>query len=319
MSFAEPAVLIGLLALPVLALFYAAEQRNRRAAAAAFAAPPVQPSVAPDSPGWRRHAPMLAAALALAILILAAAKPQRTIAVPVERASIVLATDVSGSMLAKDVKPTRLVAAKQAASRFVDKVPSRVNVGVLAFNGTPTVLHSPTRDRDAVRAAINGMNSSGATATGEAIAAGVQMLRPSGSQGGHRPPAAMLLLSDGASTRGRDPVEQARAARKLGVRVYTVALGTSNGTITIKRKDGTTTSRPVPPDPGSLKEIARVSRGKAYTAGSTNRLEEIYEQLGSELGHRKEKRQITSVFAGGGLVLLLTGMAMSMRFFGRLI
>ena len=319
MSFAEPAVLIGLLALPVLALFYAAEQRNRRAAAAAFAAPPVQPSVAPDSPGWRRHAPMLAAALALAILILAAAKPQRTVAVPVERASIVLATDVSGSMLAKDVKPTRLVAAKQAASRFVDKVPSRVNVGVLAFNGTPTVLHSPTRDRDAVRAAINGMTSSGATATGEAIAAGVQMLRPSGSQGGHRPPAAMLLLSDGASTRGRDPVEQARAARKLGVRVYTVALGTSNGTITIKRKDGTTTSRPVPPDPGSLKEIARVSRGKAYTAGSTNRLEEIYEQLGSELGHRKEKRQITSVFAGGGLVLLLTGMAMSMRYFGRLI
>jgi len=318
-SFAEPAVLIGLLALPVLALFYAAEQRNRRAAAAAFAAPPVQPSVAPDSPGWRRHAPMLAAALALAILILAAAKPQRTVAVPVERASIVLATDVSGSMLAKDVKPTRLVAAKQAASRFVDKVPSRVNVGVLAFNGTPTVLHSPTRDRDAVRAAINGMTSSGATATGEAIAAGVQMLRPSGSQGGHRPPAAMLLLSDGASTRGRDPVEQARAARKLGVRVYTVALGTSNGTITIKRKDGTTTSRPVPPDPGSLKEIARVSRGKAYTAGSTNRLEEIYEQLGSELGHRKEKRQITSVFAGGGLVLLLTGMAMSMRYFRRLI
>ena len=319
MSFAEPAVLIGLLALPVLALFYAAEQRNRRAAAAAFAAPPVQPSVAPDSPGWRRHAPMLAAALALAILILAAAKPQRTVAVPVERASIVLATDVSGSMLAKDVKPTRLVAAKQAARRFVDKVPSRVNIGVLAFNGTPTVLHSPTRDRDAVRTAINGMTSSGATATGEAIAAGVQMLRPSGSQSGHRPPAAMLLLSDGASTRGRDPIEQAQAARKLGVRVYTVALGTSNGTITIKRKDGTTTSRPVPPDPGSLKEIARVSRGKAYTAGSNNRLEEIYEQLGSELGHRKEKRQITSVFAGGGLVLLLTGMAMSMRYFGRLI
>lgn len=319
MSFAEPAVLIGLLALPVLALFYLAEQRNRRAAAAAFAAPPVQPSVTPDSPGWRRHAPMLAAALALAILILAAAKPQRTVAVPVERASIVLATDVSGSMLAKDVKPTRLVAAKQAARRFVDKVPSRVNIGVLAFNGTPTVLHSPTRDRDAVRSAINGMTSSGATATGEAIAAGVQMLRPSGSQSSRRPPAAMLLLSDGASTRGRDPVEQARAARKLGVRVYTVALGTSNGTITIKRKDGTTTSRPVPPDPEALKEIARVSRGKAYTAGSTDRLEEIYEQLGSELGHRKEKRQITSVFAGGGLVLLLTGMAMSMRYFRRLI
>jgi Ca-activated chloride channel family protein len=318
-SFAEPAVLIGLLALPVLALFYLAEQRNRRAAATAFAAPAVQPSVVPDTPGWRRHAPMLAAALALAVLIFAAAKPQRTVAVPVERASIVLATDVSGSMLAKDVKPSRLVAAKQAARRFVDKVPGRVNIGALAFNGTPTVLHSPTRDRDAVRAAIDGMTSSGATATGEAIAAGVQMLRPSGSKSNRRPPAAMLLLSDGSSTRGRDPIEQARAARKLGVRVYTVALGTSDGTITVTRKDGTTTTRPVPPDPESLRQIAQASRGKAYTAGSTSRLEEIYEQLGSELGHRKEKRQITSVFAGGGLVLLLTGVAMSMRWFGRLI
>jgi Ca-activated chloride channel family protein len=318
-SFAEPAVLIGLLALPLLALFYAAEQRNRRAAAAAFAAPPVQPSVAPDRPGWRRHAPMIAAALALVILILAAAKPERTVAVPVERASIALVTDASGSMMAKDVKPTRLVAAKRAARRFVDEVPSRVNVGLIAFNGTPTVLHSPTRDRDAVRGAIDAMTSSGATATGEAIAAGTMMLRPTGSRARRKPPAAILLLSDGTSTRGRDPVEQARAARRLGVRVYTVTLGTEAGTITVTRQDGSTAVRRVPPDPQSLAEIARVSRGKAYTAGSTDRLEEIYEKLGSELGHKKEKRQITSVFAGGGLVLLLTGIVMSMRWFGRVI
>jgi Ca-activated chloride channel family protein len=318
-SFAEPAVLVGLLALPLLALFYLAEQRNRRAAAAAFAAPAVQPSVAPDRPGWRRHAPMIAAAVALAVLILAAAKPERTVAVPVERASIVLATDVSGSMTAKDVKPTRLAAAKRAARRFVDEVPSRVNVGVLAFNSTPTVLHSPTRDREAVRAAIDGMTSSGATATGEAIAAATQMLRPSGAQSNRRPPAAILLLSDGTSTHGRDPIEQARAARRLRVRVYTVTLGTEQGSITVTRQDGSTATRRVPPDPESLAEIARVTRGKAFTAGSTGRLEEIYEQLGSELGHRKEKRQITSVFAGGGLVLLLTGMAMSMRWFGRVI
>jgi Ca-activated chloride channel family protein len=262
---------------------------------------------------------MIAAALALAVLILAAAKPERTVAVPVERASIALVTDVSGSMMARDVKPTRLVAAKRAARRFVDKVPSRVNVGLVAFNGTPTVLHSPTRDRDAVRAAIDGMTSSGATATGEAIAAGTQMLRPTASRARRKPPAAILLLSDGTSTRGRDPIEQARAARRLGVRVYTVTLGTDEGTITVTRQDGSTATRPVPPDPQSLAEIARVSRGKAYTAGSTDRLEEIYGQLGSELGHRKEKRQITSVFAGGGLVLLLTGIAMSMRFFGRVI
>jgi Ca-activated chloride channel family protein len=318
-SFAEPLALLALLGLPLLALFYAIEQRNRRAAAAAFAEPAVQPSVAPIRPGWRRHAPMIAAALALAVLILAAAKPERTVAVPVERASIVLATDVSGSMTATDLKPSRLVAAKRAARKFVDQVPKRVNIGVLAFNGTPTVLHSPTRDREAVLAAIDGMTPSGATATGEAIAAGTQMLRPSGARSRRRPPAALLLLSDGTSTRGRDPIEQARAARRLGVRVYTVTLGTQEGTITTKRQDGSTVTRPVPPDPQSLQEIARVSRGKSFTASTSDQLSEIYETLGSELGHKKEKRQITSVFAGGGLILLLTGIAMSMRFFGRII
>jgi Ca-activated chloride channel family protein len=318
-SFAEPLALVALLALPLLGFFYIVEQRRRRAAAAAFAAPAVQLSVTPQHPGWRRHAPMLAAALALAVLILAAAKPQRTVAVPVERASIALATDVSGSMTATDVKPSRLVAAKRAARSFLDQVPARVNVGLLAFNGTPSVLHSPTRDRNAVRSAIDSMAPSGATATGEAIAAGTQMLRPGASQSKRRPPAAILLLSDGASTRGRDPIEQARAARRLGVRIYTVTLGTDQGTITVKRQDGSTQTRRVPPDPTSLGEIARVSGGKAYTAATTNRLEEIYEQLGSELGHKKEKRQITSAFAGGGLVLLLTGIVMSVRWFGRII
>jgi Ca-activated chloride channel family protein len=318
-SFGQPLVLLALLALPALAAIYAAEQRNRRAAAAAFATPPVQPSIAPERPGWRRHAPMLAAALALAVLILAAAKPQRTVAVPVERASIVLATDVSGSMTARDLQPSRLVAAKRAAQQFADQVPARVNIGVLAFNGTPTVLQNPTRDRDAVRAAIAGMTPSGATATGEAIAAAVTILRPNGAKQRHGPPAAVLLLSDGTSTRGRDPVAMAQAARQAGVRVYTIALGTDSGTITVTRRDGSTYTRPVPPDPASLSQIARASGAKPYTAESANRLKEIYEQLGSKLGHRNEKRQITSAFAGGGLALLLVGMAMSMRWFGRFI
>ena len=170
MSFAAPLFLLALLGLPVLAVLYVLEQRRRRAAAAAFAAPALQPSVVPRRPGWRRHAPMAVAALALALLVVAAAKPQRTVAVPVERAAVMLASDVSGSMTATDIEPSRLVAAKRAAARFVDEVPARVNVGVLAFNSTPRVLQSPTRDRDAVKAAIAGMQPSGGTATGEAIA-----------------------------------------------------------------------------------------------------------------------------------------------------
>ena len=174
--------------MPLLVVWYAQQQRVRRAAAAAFAAPRLQPSVAPRRPRWRRHLPMLAFALALALLVLAAARPQRTVAVPVEHAAIVLATDVSGSMLATDVKPSRLIAAKRAARAFVDRVPAGVNVGVLAFNNHATVLQSPTRSRADARAAIDRMAVSGGTATGEAIASAMTALRNVPGEGGRRPP-----------------------------------------------------------------------------------------------------------------------------------
>jgi Ca-activated chloride channel family protein len=263
---------------------------------------------------------MLVVALALAVLVLAAAKPQRTVAVPVERAAIMLATDVSGSMNATDVQPSRLVAAKRAARQFVDQVPPRVNVGLLAFNGVGQVLQSPTSDRAAVRAAIDTLSPRGGTATGEAIAAATLALRQRSPQApGRRPPAAILLLSDGASTSGRDPVAAAEAARRAGVRVYTVALGTQEGTIIVPSRNGGTEIRRVPPDPDSLAEIARASGGKAFTAQTGTRLGEIYEKLGSQLGRKNQKRQITSTFAGGALALLLAGIAMSTRWFGRLI
>ena len=319
MSFAAPGILVALVALPLLLVLYMGEQRRRRAAAAAFAAPALQPSVAPRRPRWRRHAPMAAIALAIALLVVAAAKPQRTVAVPVERASVMLATDVSGSMTATDIQPSRLVAAKRAARRFVDEVPDRLNVGLLAFNSVPRVLQSPTRDRDVVDAAIDSMQPSGGTATGEAIATATSVLRPASGSGGRRPPAAILLLSDVKSTSGRDAVAAARAARRLGVPVYTVVLGTQQGTITVPRADGSTATRNVPPDPESLAEIAQVSGGKAYTAQSASGLKEIYESLGSQLGHEKKKREITSAVTGGGIVLMLLGVAMSLRWFGRLI
>lgn len=318
MSFAAPLVLLALLALPLLVAWYAAEQRRRRAAAAVFAAPALQPSLAPLRPRWRRHAPILAVVLALIVLVAAAARPQRTVAVPVERASIMLATDVSGSMTASDVQPSRLVAAKRAARRFLDAVPARVNVGLLEFNGQTRVRQTPTTERDGVRAAIDAMAPSGGTATGDAIAAATQVLsRRSGP--GRRPPAAVVLLSDGASTSGRDPDAAAREARRLRIPIYTVTLGTESGTITVPRRGGGTETRPVPPDRDSLARIARGSGGEAFDADSADRLKQVYEQLGSRLGHRDEQRQLTSAFAGGGLLLLLGGAAMSLRWFGRLI
>lgn len=318
MSFGAPLVLLALLGLPLLFVWYRQRQRERRAAAAAFATPALHPSVAPVRPGWRRHAPMLAFALAVAVLVIAAARPQRTVAVPVERASVLLASDVSGSMAATDVAPSRLVAVKRAARRFVDDVPAKVNVGVIAFNHTPTILQSPTRDRTAVNGAIEQMAPSGGTATGDAINAALQSLRRATPGGTSRPPAVIVLLSDGVSTRGADPVAAARESRRLRIPIYTVALGTPQGTIRVRGRNGKTRTKPVPPDEASLAEIARASGGRTFTARSAGGLSEVYAKLGSQLGKKNEKQQVTSAFAGGGLLLMLAGAAMSLGWFGRL-
>jgi Ca-activated chloride channel homolog len=217
------------------------------------------------------------------------------------------------------VSPNRLTAAKQAAQRFVESVPARVNVGVLAFNQAPRVLQSPTRDRFDVTAAIERMTPSGGTATGEAIASATNVLRHVPGELGRRPPSAIVLLSDGKSTSGRDPVTAAGAAGRLHIPVYTVALGTSSGTITVPRRGGGTRTQNVPPDPEALARIAQASGGQAFTARTASGLKQVYEKLGSQLGHRDEKRQVTSAVAGGGLVLLLAGAALSLGWFGRLI
>jgi Ca-activated chloride channel family protein len=320
-TFAAPLVLSALAAIPVLIALYGGVQRDRRRAATAFAAPALAASVTPRRPGWRRHAPMLVVLIAIAVLVLAAAKPQRSIAVPVERASIMLVTDVSGSMQATDVRPTRLEAARAAARRFVRAVPKGVNVGVMALSSKPRVLASPTRDRDAVNAALDQLTPRGGTGTGEAIQAATRILNRAPGVGGKRPPAAIVLISDGSSTGSVDPVAAAQAARKLHIPIYTVALGTAQGTITVPRPGGAggTETRRVPPDPQSLSEIAKASGGRTYTAADASKLKDVYERLGSLLGTKKEKREITAGFAGGGLALMLLGAAMSLRWFGRLI
>ena len=321
MSFAAPLVLLGLLAIPALAAWYVAVQRDRRRAAAAFAAPRLAGSVTPYRPGWRRHAPMLAFVLALAILVVAAARPQTTVAVPIERASIMLVTDVSGSMQATDVAPNRLIAARRAANSFLAGVPRKVNVGVMALSSKPRVLQSPTTDRAAITAALDRLKPRGGTGTGEAIQAALRILSRAPGDRGKRPPAAIVLISDGAATGTVDPVAAAQQARRLHIPIYTVALGTSQGTITVPRPGGKggTETRAVPPDPQSMAQIARASGGQAYTATDAARLRAVYQHLGSQLGHKNEKRQITARFTGGALALLLLGAAMSLHWFGRLI
>jgi Ca-activated chloride channel family protein len=320
-SFGSPLVLVALLAVPVLIALYATHQRDRRRAAEAFAAPALAASVAPNRPRWRRHVPMLAFLLALAILIVAAARPEKTVAVPVEKASIMLVTDVSGSMQATDVKPTRLAAARASAKRFVGSVPKSVNVGVMALSSKPRVLASPTADREAVNQALDQLKARGGTGTGEAIQAATNILTHQPGVRGKRAPSAIVLISDGTATGKVDPVAAAQAARKAHIPIYTVALGTSAGTITVPRPGGQggTETRQVPPDPQGMAQVARASGGKAYTAADADKLSDVYKNLGSLLGTKNEKREITAGFAGGALALLLLGAAMSLRWFGRLI
>ena len=221
-------------------------------------------------------------------------------------------------MAATDVAPSRLVAAKRAAIAFLDKVPARVNVGVMAFNSTPSVLLSPSTERGDARAAVMSMKAGGGTASGSAIAAALTVLRPRGAVGAlAKRPAAMVLLSDGSSTSGADPVAAARLAARANVPVYTVALGTAEGTITVPKRSGGTVTKRVPPDPASLAQIARASGGKSFTAQTATGLGEVYKRLGSQLGHRREKRQITQAFAGGAALLLMLGGALSLGWFGR--
>jgi Ca-activated chloride channel family protein len=318
MSFASPLVLLALLAIPLLITWYLGQQRRRAQAAAAFVAPALSASVAPRRPRWRRHAPMIAFALALALLIAAAARPQRSVAVPVTSGAIMLANDVSSSMQATDVAPSRLGAAERADERFLATVPSTVQVGLLEFAKTPVVLQSPTTDHALTGAAFAQFHTSGGTAVGDAILTAVQELKNLPRVHGKLPPGAILVTSDGASNFGSDPLAAARQAGADHIPIYTVAVGTANGTIEIKRGSRTVTV-PVPVSGQQLAQIARLSGGEAFTAADAAGLSAVYKRLAAELGHKHINREITASFAGGGLVLLLVGGAMSLCWFGRLV
>jgi Ca-activated chloride channel homolog len=308
-SFAAPLFLAVLVLLPVLAFAYMRLDRRRGKAAEEFAAPRLQPSVAPVRPGWRRHAAAGLYALALLGLVIALARPEVTVAVPREQASVVLASDVSGSMAARDVQPTRLAAARRSAQALLDDAPGELRLGIVTFNHRVRALQAPTADREPVRRVLDGMRSSGGTATGEALASSLALLDR---------PAAVVLLSDGASTHGRDPLPVARRAAQLRIPVYTVALGTSSGTIDVTNRAGATERREVPPDREILRRIARTSGGQFFDARDDVELGEAYERLGSRVAKRDEQREVSSAFAAAAGMLLLGGGAMSLRWFGRL-
>jgi Ca-activated chloride channel family protein len=318
MSFAAPAVLIALIAIPLLIWWYVGIQSRRGRAAAAFVTPALTASVAPRRPGWRRHAPMVAFALALTVLIIAAARPESKAAVPVNEGAVFLANDVSSSMAATDVKPTRLAAEIRADRAFLANVPDTVKVGVLAFTESATVLQSPTTDRGLVSRALNGLHAYGHTAIGNALSLATRILGSLRGPDGRRVPSAIVLLSDGGSDLGANPITAARQAAAQHIPVYTVALGTSHGTIEV-HKGHRLVSVPVPLAPAALQQIAAAGKGRSFTAGAAGSVAAVYRHLAAELGHKTVKHEVTASFAGAGLVLLVIGGALSLGWFGRLI
>jgi Ca-activated chloride channel family protein len=317
-SLAAPLWLLALIAVPALAGVYIHEQRNRVRAAQAFATAPMLASVAPRRPGWRRHLPHVLMALGLTALILALARPQYPVTKPVKGAAVMFANDISDSMQATDVKPSRLMAAKRAAISFLAQSTNSIEVGSVAFARHPTLLQSPTRDHALTRAAISKLApGGGGTAIGEAIELALGAIGKAPKIGGKRPPGAVILISDGVSNVGVSPLVAARVAKRQHVRIYTVSIGTANGEIQLKRGGRIVTSK-VPVDPTELREIANASGGDFYRAADSTAVHDIYTRLATKLGQRRVESQLDDWVAGLGLMLVLIGIGTSLRWFARL-
>ncbi len=318
LSLAAPWFLLTLAVIPLGFLLHRVAARRRRRYAVRFPALGTLAGLLERPPAWRRRLPVGLLLLAVAALAVALTRPERTVAVPVEQASVMLVTDASGSMEATDVKPSRLRAATDAAQTFLDRVPGPTKVGIVAYSTSPHTAQAPTTDRDLVRATLDSLSADGGTATGDALASALQALgrNPDAASPpkGRQPPAAIVLLSDGKAMGGRDPEGVARAAKRLGVPIYTVALGTPRGVVESPYGD----TIPVPPDPKSLRRIARESGGEFFKVSDSGRLNAVYERLGSRLGTRERHKEATAGFAGVGLALLAVAALLGMRWRGRL-
>jgi Ca-activated chloride channel homolog len=319
-SFDRPWALLGLVAVPLAVVAWRALERRRVAEGERFATAALLPALVERVPGRLRLVPAALLLLGLCALLVGMAKPHATLTVPRRDATVVLAIDISRSMGAKDVPPSRLFAAVQAADRFLTEIPSRYSVGLVVFGSSAFVSVPPTRDRNLVQQELEQLRPSEGTAIGDAVLLSARLGRKQKAQDGVVPPTTVLVISDGARDGGRvAPLTAARRAKALGVPVSTVLVGTPNGVVTAKLTGGYTEQIRVPASPATLRSIARLSGGTFYRAGTPQALAGVYRKLATRLGHKKEDRQITDLFAAGGGVLVLAGASLSFFWFRRVL
>jgi Ca-activated chloride channel homolog len=319
-SFQSPIWLLALLIVPALVVGYILRERRRASDAARFASPALLPNVVDHRPGIRRHLPVAVLLLAFSLLVVGVARPHATVKVPREEATVILAVDVSNSMRANDVKPTRLAAAQAAAEAFAARVPKKFQVGIVTFASRATVALPPTTDRTLVHAALTSLHSSGGTALGDAVSLSTQLVQRQRTVDGTVPPAAVLLISDGKQDGGRVTLTAGAAKAKAAhIPVYTVVVGTPNGQFQQKLTGGYTATIQVPANPTDLQTLAQTTGGQFFTAASDSRVNTVYKRLGSRLGHRSINREMTDVVGGIAALLLLVGGGISAFWFRRVI
>ena len=342
MEFSWPTALWSLALIPVLVALYLLEQRRRRRYALRYASLSLVREALGKGPGWRRHVPPLLTVVALSLMLTAFARPYAVVDVPVQQGTVILAMDVSGSMRAEDVFPDRMTVAKEAAKGFVAKQGEHVRIGVVSFTGDAAIVQSPTTEKELVLEAIDRLRPQRATAIGRGILVSLdaifegseeelpseKWLRPDliPEAGAEPPPspsaapreipraaASIVLLTDGQNNQYPPPLAIVDEASSRGVRVYTIGLGTTEGTIL--RVSGRAIR--VRLDEETLKQVAAFTDAQYFNATNEAELRQVYDTLTTELVLRKEKAEVSALFAAGAALLTIVAAALSLRWFGR--
>ncbi|GAA0210469.1 VWA domain-containing protein [Actinomadura nitritigenes] len=314
MTFLSPERLWLLALAPILVGLYIVLQMRRRNYAVRFTNLALLSQVAPKRPGWRRHVAAGLFLIMIVLMMIGFARPASSVKVPRDRATIMVAVDVSLSMMAQDVAPNRMEAAKAAAKKFIRELPSRFNVGVVSFAGNANLIAAPSADRDTAIASLDQLSLAKRTAIGEAVFTSLQAIRTFDSQAAHDPPPAhIVLLSDGDNTTGRSVQEAIDASRTAHVPVSTIAFGTPYGTVDI---EGETTSVSVNKE--ALKTLATSTQGKAYEAADAGQLRDVYANIGTSLGFKTEHRDVAARYTGIALLFALAAGGASLAWFSRM-